>query len=92
MEINTRRNFFGKIAAMAALVTGAPKLFAQQTTQQSPPAQAPPGAPRPGTHPRAHLAEMRLVAPAAATTHTMGSTISPARVPMTAIPRTITSS
>ncbi len=30
MSINTRRNFFGKIAAMAALVTGAPKLFAQQ--------------------------------------------------------------
>jgi enamine deaminase RidA (YjgF/YER057c/UK114 family) len=30
MRINTRRNFFGKIAAMAALVAGAPKLFAQQ--------------------------------------------------------------
>ena len=30
MKINTRRNFFGKIAAMAALVTGAPQLFAQQ--------------------------------------------------------------
>lgn len=30
MRINTRRNFFGKIAAIAALVTGAPKLFAQQ--------------------------------------------------------------
>ena len=30
MEIKTRRNFFGKIAAMAALVAGAPKLFAQQ--------------------------------------------------------------
>jgi len=29
MRINTRRKFFGKIAAMAALVTGA-KLFAQQ--------------------------------------------------------------
>ena len=28
MAINTRRNFFGKIAAMAAFVTGAPKLFA----------------------------------------------------------------
>lgn len=38
MEINTRRNFFGKIAAMAALVTGATKLFAQQ----SPPAGSPP--------------------------------------------------
>jgi enamine deaminase RidA (YjgF/YER057c/UK114 family) len=40
MEINTRRSFFGKIAAMAAVVTGAPKLFAQQY----PPA----GAPTPG--------------------------------------------
>jgi enamine deaminase RidA (YjgF/YER057c/UK114 family) len=30
VQINTRRNFFGKIAAMAALVTGAQKLFAQQ--------------------------------------------------------------
>jgi enamine deaminase RidA (YjgF/YER057c/UK114 family) len=30
MGINTRRNFFGKIAAMAALFTGAQKLFAQQ--------------------------------------------------------------
>ena len=37
MAINTRRNFFGKIAAVAALVTGAPKFFAQQT----PPAGAP---------------------------------------------------
>ncbi len=31
MEINTRRNFFGKIAATAALMTGALKLLAQQT-------------------------------------------------------------
>lgn len=38
MAINTRRNFFGKIAAIAALVTGAPKLFAQQ---QAPPVGAP---------------------------------------------------
>ncbi len=30
MGINTRRNFLGKIAAMAAIVAGAPKLFAQQ--------------------------------------------------------------
>jgi enamine deaminase RidA (YjgF/YER057c/UK114 family) len=43
MELNTRRNFFGKIAAMAALVTGAAKLFAQQ----APPA----GAPAPGNTP-----------------------------------------
>jgi len=41
MAINTRRNFFGRIAAMAAVVTGASKLFAQQ---------APPtGAPTTGT-------------------------------------------
>jgi enamine deaminase RidA (YjgF/YER057c/UK114 family) len=38
VEINTRRNFFGKIAAMVALVTGALKLFA---AQQAPPAGAP---------------------------------------------------
>lgn len=30
MRINTRRNFFGKLAAMAAFVTGAPRLFSQQ--------------------------------------------------------------
>ena len=41
MEIRTRRNFMGKVWALAALVTGAPKLFAQQTAQQAPPAQAP---------------------------------------------------
>jgi enamine deaminase RidA (YjgF/YER057c/UK114 family) len=38
VEINTRRNFVGKAAAMAALVTGALKLFA---TQQAPPVGAP---------------------------------------------------
>ena len=48
MAITTRRNFFGKIAAVAALVTGAPKLFSQQAAQQ----QAPPaGAPTPGGAP-----------------------------------------
>ena len=45
MAVNTRRNFFGRIAAMAALVTGAPKLFAQQATQQAPAAQAPAAGP-----------------------------------------------
>jgi enamine deaminase RidA (YjgF/YER057c/UK114 family) len=30
MTINTRRNFFGKMASIVAFVTGAPKLFAQQ--------------------------------------------------------------
>jgi enamine deaminase RidA (YjgF/YER057c/UK114 family) len=32
MEINARRSFFGKIAAMAAYVAGTSKLFAQQTS------------------------------------------------------------
>ena len=44
MGINTRRNFVGKIAAMAALVTGAPKLFAQQTPPAGAPTAAPGGA------------------------------------------------
>jgi enamine deaminase RidA (YjgF/YER057c/UK114 family) len=48
MDINTRRNFFGRIATLAALVTGAPKLFAQQAAQQQAPAAA---APTPGTAP-----------------------------------------
>jgi hypothetical protein len=43
MEINTRRSFFGKIAAMAAVVTGAPRLFSQQTSPAGPPPPA--GAP-----------------------------------------------
>ncbi len=30
MEIDSRRSFFGKIGAMAALVTSVPRLFAQQ--------------------------------------------------------------
>jgi len=45
---NTRRNFFGKIAAIVALVTGAPELFSQQATQQQ---AAPAGAPTPGGAP-----------------------------------------
>ena len=36
MEINTRRRFFGSIAAMAAFVTGAPRLLAQQATPAGP--------------------------------------------------------
>jgi enamine deaminase RidA (YjgF/YER057c/UK114 family) len=40
MEINTRRSFFGKLAAMAAVVTGAPKIFAQQAPPATPPAPA----------------------------------------------------
>jgi enamine deaminase RidA (YjgF/YER057c/UK114 family) len=38
MEINTRRNFVGKVAALAAMVTGASKLFAQQTSAAGAPA------------------------------------------------------
>jgi enamine deaminase RidA (YjgF/YER057c/UK114 family) len=38
MAINSRRNFVGKIAALAAFVTGAPKLFAQQTPSAASPA------------------------------------------------------
>jgi enamine deaminase RidA (YjgF/YER057c/UK114 family) len=45
---STRRNFFGKIAAIVALVTGAPELFSQQATQQQ---AAPAGAPTPGGAP-----------------------------------------
>ena len=72
MEINTRRNFFGKIAAMAALVTGAPKLFAQQVPRC--------WLAHTGSASSTDLAEIRLVAQAALTTRTMGSTTSPARV------------
>jgi enamine deaminase RidA (YjgF/YER057c/UK114 family) len=50
MDINTRRNFFGRFAALAALVTGAPKLFSQQ---QAPAAAAPaPGSAPGGDTPR----------------------------------------
>ena len=45
MEINTRRSFFSKAAAMAALVTGALKVFGQQ---QAPAAGAPTPASAPG--------------------------------------------
>jgi enamine deaminase RidA (YjgF/YER057c/UK114 family) len=40
MEINTRRTFFGKIAAMAATVTSSSKLFAEQAPVASAPAAA----------------------------------------------------
>jgi enamine deaminase RidA (YjgF/YER057c/UK114 family) len=42
MEINTRRSFFGKIAAIAAFVAGAPKLLSQQTAPAVPPQAAAP--------------------------------------------------
>lgn len=38
MNISTRRNFFGKAAAIAAALAGAPKLFAQQASPSAPPA------------------------------------------------------
>jgi enamine deaminase RidA (YjgF/YER057c/UK114 family) len=44
MEIDSRRSFFGKMAAIAAVVTGASKLFAQQAPAA--------GAPTPGSPPR----------------------------------------
>jgi enamine deaminase RidA (YjgF/YER057c/UK114 family) len=37
MAISSRRNFVGKIAALAAFVTGAPKLFAQQAPSAASP-------------------------------------------------------
>jgi enamine deaminase RidA (YjgF/YER057c/UK114 family) len=49
MENNTRRSFFGKIAAMTAIATGAPKLFAEH---QAPAAQPGPASPAPGAAPR----------------------------------------
>src|ERR1700691_3786284 len=36
MEMNTRRGFFGKIAAMAAVIAGTPKLFALQAPSGGP--------------------------------------------------------
>jgi enamine deaminase RidA (YjgF/YER057c/UK114 family) len=39
MKPNTRRGFFGKIAAMAAALAGTPKLFAQQAAPSTPPAE-----------------------------------------------------
>lgn len=47
---NTRRTFFTKIAAMAAVIAGAPKVFAQQPTAQQPAAA---GTPKQGAAPTA---------------------------------------
>ena len=76
LRVNSRRNFFAKIAGMAVLA-GAPKLLAQQ----APPA----GASTPGGEP------IDLVVQAAAITHTMVFTTFQALVPMTATRRTIMS-
>jgi enamine deaminase RidA (YjgF/YER057c/UK114 family) len=46
---NTRRNFVGKITAMAALLTSAPKLFAQQATPAAAPTPAGDAPRRPGS-------------------------------------------
>jgi enamine deaminase RidA (YjgF/YER057c/UK114 family) len=51
MEINTRRRFFGKLAAMAAFVTSATKLFAQQ----APASPANPSADVPRHHGSHHI-------------------------------------
>src|SRR5579862_9522754 len=40
METNTRRNFVGKITAVAALLTSAPRLMAQQAAPAAVPAPA----------------------------------------------------
>lgn len=50
MKIDTRRNFFGKLAAITATATGATKLLAQQTPSATapPPANAPPIGPPSG--------------------------------------------
>jgi enamine deaminase RidA (YjgF/YER057c/UK114 family) len=40
MAINTRRSFFGKIAALTAFVSGSPRLFAQQASPAAPPTPA----------------------------------------------------
>jgi enamine deaminase RidA (YjgF/YER057c/UK114 family) len=56
MKINTRRTFFRKIAAIVAVIAGAPKLFAQQTAVEQPARGAAPSAAgddrprRPGNH------------------------------------------
>jgi enamine deaminase RidA (YjgF/YER057c/UK114 family) len=52
MTINTRRNFFGRIAALATLAAGAPKLFAQQSPASSAPASTPGGTPSDKDAPR----------------------------------------
>lgn len=85
MRTNTRRNFFGKIAALAAFVSSAPKLFAQQAPASGASPASP--TPAPGNGPSK---KTRLDVPAANTTYTMGSIISPALARMTDIPKKIT--
>ena len=82
MSTGTRRNFVGKITAMTALVTGASKLFAEQASAT--------GASASGNAPASAPGKDLPIAPAPRATHTTGSTTFLGRVPMTAIPRTIT--
>lgn len=49
MEISTRRTFFGKIGAMAAVVAGVPKVFAQSSSPVG--AGMPSGVPGSDKHP-----------------------------------------
>jgi enamine deaminase RidA (YjgF/YER057c/UK114 family) len=51
MEISSRRTFFGRFAALAAAVTGAPKLFAQQPSPATAPPETPAAQP-PANRPR----------------------------------------
>jgi hypothetical protein len=78
MRINTRRNFFGKMATIVAFVTGAPKLSANKLPLPRLKLVA---------HPRTRPPKTLLVGPAAITTHSTGSTISLGRVLMTVIPK-----
>jgi hypothetical protein len=78
MKINTRRSFFGMIAAMTSLVTGAMKLSGQQT---------PSVAPTPGTTPASGDTTRR----SGTGNHIHdGIFYFSVRVPTTAIPKTIT--
>jgi enamine deaminase RidA (YjgF/YER057c/UK114 family) len=54
MEMNTRRGFFSKIAAMAAVIAGTPKLFALQTTPAAVPDASPGVPPRRGAGNHTH--------------------------------------
>ncbi len=45
MEINTRRNFFGKVAAMMAVATGASEVLAQQAPTSTAPTEVAPQVP-----------------------------------------------
>ena len=54
MEMNTRRGFFSKIAAMATVLTGTPKLFALQAAPAAVPEASPDAPPRRGVGNHTH--------------------------------------